>query len=453
MKENKTIVYLKQITKLALPIVISYLAMAIMGIVDTMVVGKFETEQLAYMGLSNAIFAVLFTVPMGLLQGVVIKSSQKYGAKKFKSCGKIYNEGKKYLIYLSIIFTFIGLNAEFLLTSLGQNPEMVKNSTPILTTLAFSVPFILIYANANFFLQSIKRPQIAMYGIISANIINYILDYILVFGLYGFPEMGAKGAALTTLVVRIFLAFYMLFYIHKMKKNTKINKRFGLHRTYDTWWNDSKSTRKIGYGVALIIMVANGSFSLVNIFAGWLGADIMATFVIIINTNGLIFMMMFAVSQAASILAANAYGKKDLKGFANVVKASYILSLGIMLCLQLLIHCFSYEIFGAFTNDPKVLAIIHGILFSISMSIFIDSLPLNITASLNGRGDIKVPTINQIISFLIFRLGASYILAFKFDMGIEGLIIGVAFGSFVSLILNYARFVYVRHNDKKHYNV
>ena len=212
---------LRQILKLTLPITTSFVAMGIMGIVDTMIVGNYQTDQLAYIGLANSVFVVLFTIPIGLLQGVLIKSSQKFGARKFASCGKIYNEGRRYLIVLSVIFTLIGFNGELVLRLLGQNEDMVTHGGRVLRVFVVSIPFILIYVNANFFLQSIKRPYVAMYGIIVANILNIMINPVLVYGKFGLPELGAVGSATSTLIVRIFLALYMLYYIKRMKKNPK----------------------------------------------------------------------------------------------------------------------------------------------------------------------------------------------------------------------------------------
>ena len=91
----------KEIIRLAFPITTSFLAIGIMGVIDTIIVGNYNTEQLAYIGIANSIFVLLFTFPIGLLQGVLIKSSQKFGARKFASTGKIYNEGRKYALLLS----------------------------------------------------------------------------------------------------------------------------------------------------------------------------------------------------------------------------------------------------------------------------------------------------------------------------------------------------------------
>ncbi len=438
---------LKAIAKLALPITTAFVAMGIMGIVDTMIVGNYNTDQLAYIGLANSIFVVLFTIPIGLLQGVLIKSSQKFGARKFKSCGKIYNEGKKYLIVLSFIFTLIGINGRLILKLLGQDADMAAHAGKVLSVFVFSIPFILIYVNANFFLQSIKRPYVAMYAILAANILNIIINPVLVYGKFGFPELGAVGSATSTLIVRIFLALYMLYYIRRMRLNPKLNRRFGLDRSYDTWWNDSRTTRKIGYGVAITTVATNGSFSAVSTFAGWMGQHTMATFVIMINISTMVFMICFSISQATSIVVANAFGRRDKDGIMTGALSGFIIMMGVLLMLETLILSFPNQIFGIFTNDPTVMVVIHALIFYLMADVFIDALPLTVMGTLNGRSDVKIPTIFQIISFLGVRISACYLLAFQFELGLKGLIIGLACGGASSLLLNGSRFVYLRRRD------
>ena len=443
---NKLKNYIKTIAKLSLPITTSFLAMGIMGIVDTMIVGNYNTIQLAYIGLAHSVFVILFTIPIGLLNGVLIKSSQKFGARKFSSCGKIYHEGRKYALLLGAIFLIIGINGENILKILGQNPDMVKHGGEILRVFVFSIPFILIYVNANFFLQSIRRPHIATYGVLAANVVNIAINPILVWGKFGFPELGAIGSATSTLIVRILLAIYMLYYIYRMQKNPKLNKRFGLDRSYDTWWNDSRTTRHIGYGVATMTIATNGSFAIVNTFAGWLGEQTMAIFVIMMNITTIIFMLCFSIAQATSIVVAGAYGRKDYKGILIATFAGYVIEMTVMLSLTTLVYNFPNQIFGIFTQDESVLVAINTLLIYILVDVFIDALPLNINAGLNGQGDVKIPTIFQIFSFLIVRLSACYLMGFILDWQLKGLILGLICGGASSTILNTSRFVWLMKN-------
>ena len=332
---------------------------------------------------------------------------------------------------------------------LGQDEEMVRHGGRVLRIFVLSIPFILMYVNANFFLQSIRRPYVGMYGIIAANVLNIAINPLLVYGKFGLPEMGAAGSATSTLIVRIFLAIYILAYIRRMKKNPKLNQRFGLSRSYRTWWNDSQRTRKIGYGIAIMTIAANGSFSIVSTFAGWMGQHTMATFVIMINVSSLLFMICFSISQATSIVAANAFGRKDRKGILMATNAGYVISLSTIITLITLLYNYPTQVFGIFTNDKSVISVIQSLLPILLADLFIDALPLNINGALNGRGDVKMPTINQIIAFLGIRVSASYFFAFTLGMGLKGLPIGLACGGLSSLILNTLRFSYLASRDKK----
>ena len=260
--------------------------------------------------------------------------------------------------------------------------------------------------------------------------------------------MGAVGSATTTLIVRILLALYMLNYIYRMRKNPKLNKRFGLDRSYDTWWNDSKTTRHIGYGVAIMTIATNGSFSIVNTFAGWLGEATLAILIIMINISSLIFMLCFSIGQATSIVVAGAYGKKDYKGILVATNAGYVISLSVILTLITIVYNFPNQIFGMFTQDANVLKAINGYIIYVLINVFIDTLPINVNATLNGQGDVKIPTIFQIISFLIVRISACYYLAFVADWGLKGLILGLSCGGICSLILNSGRLIVLAKRNK-----
>lgn len=439
---------IKIIFKLALPMMASSVAIGMMGVVDTIVVGHYDTDQLAYMGLANSVFIILFTIPLALLQGVIIKASQKFGARKFHSTGKIYNEGKKYAIPLFVVFFLIGMTGPHFLHLLGQSGAMEVEGGKLLRILSCSIPFILLNVTDVFFLQSIKRPHIAMYSAVTANILNLILNPILVFGMFGAPEMGAAGAAVTTVILRIFMALFTFTYILRMKKNPKLNKRFGLHRSYDTWWMDSKNTRKIGYGIAVMTMATHGSYAISNNFAGWMGEQPMAIFVVMSTIGGILFMLFFSLSQATSIVVANDFGRKDKEGIVvSTLGGLVMLSSAIMLCTVVL-GGFHRQIFSWFTNDEAVILGASILIGYMIFEIIVDSIPLNIIGSLNGRSDVKIPTINQVISFVVVKLSTSYLFAFTFNMGVKGLILGSAIAGISSLTLNGARFMYLIRRDR-----
>ncbi len=439
---------LLEIYKLSIPLAISYCAFGLMGIIDTIVVGNYDTSQLAYIGLASSIFVFLFTVPLGLLQGVLIKSSQKFGARKFASCGKIYNEGKKYSILLSIIFVTIGLNGKFLLTLLDQSPEMVENTGNVLMILVTSIPFVLIFNNADFFLQSIRRVHIGMYGAVIANIINLAINPVLVFGMFGLPAMGAMGAAITTLVIRIFLAVFVLCYIHKMKKSPKLNKRFGLNRSYKSWWKDSKSTRRIGLGTGVISLASNGGFALLSVYAGWLGEFSMAIFVIIINMSALSWLFCYSIAHATSIVVARAYGRKDKVGMVLALYAGYVIYFIVILTIVSLLFLFPMQIFRIFSSDKDVIIALTGLMTYLAISLITDSVPLNVLAALNGRNDVVATSIFEVLTSIFILTISAYIFAFIFNMQIYGLLLGLISSSSISIILGFSRFVYLTKKDK-----
>ena len=178
------------------------------------------------------------------------------------------------------------------------------------------------------------------------------------------------------------------------------------------------------------------------------GAHTMATYVIMINVSSMVFMICFSISQATSIVTANAYGRKSADGILAATISGYVISLSVILSLIALIYHFPTQIFGIFTSDQSVMTVIKALIFYLLADVFIDALPLNIMGTLNGRSDVKIPTIFQIVSFLGVRISACYLLAFVYNLGLKGLILGLACGGFSSLVLNGGRYAYLRRRDK-----
>lgn len=254
--------------------------------------------------------------------------------------------------------------------------------------------------------------------------------------------MGAMGCVIATLVIRIAMAFYIAYYIKLMKKHKKVCNHFGLNHKFTNWWLEGKDIRKTGWGLALIVAATDGSFTLINIFAGWLGVETLATYTIIANLNVLLFMIFFAISQATTIVVAHTFGEKRYNQLKLATLSGYIVYLIVAIFLFGSLSLFSEQIFGWFSNDDKIIALAQSIILFIIIDLIIDTLPINIEASLRGINDIKYLAINQTIAFLFARVSACYILAFTYNLGIKGLILGLAGGGICSAMLNGPRLIY-----------
>ena len=148
-------------------------------------------------------------------------------------------------------------------------------------------------------------------------------------------------------------------------------------------------------------------------------------------------------------MVAGVYGKKDYKNILTATCAGFIIELSIMLALITLVYLFPRQIFGFFTQDETVLTAIVGLINIVLLEVFVDVQPMNISAALNGQGDVKIPTIVQIISFLIVRISCCYLFAFTFSLGLRGLIYGLMCGGIASFTLNGCRLLYILRRYKK----
>ena len=161
------------------------------------------------------------------------------------------------------------------------------------------------------------------------------------------------------------------------------------------------------------------------------------------------FMVCFSLSQAISIVSASAFGRRNAKEILRSAKAGAIIMSGAVVILCGLIYHFHTPIFGIFTKDTQVIGILSGLVIYLMMEIVFDTLPLGIMGPLNGRGDVKIPTMFQAIAFLGVRISACYILGFGLNLGLKGLMLGLAVGGITSFLLNGGRFIYLTRRDKR----
>lgn len=442
-KDRTDMLYnLRFILKMAIPIALSYIAVGLMNVVDALIVGNYDTKQLAYLGIANTVFVILYCIPMAMLQGSLIHSSKHFGAKEFKLCGKTYIFSVRYLWFLAIIFTLVGLCGKYIYNWLDQEADVCENASKLLALYALSIPAVLYYANANYFLQSIKRPLVGTIGFVIGNVLNLIINPVLTYGWLGLPEMGATGCVLTTFIIRLVMALYIAYYIRLIKKHKKAGSHFGFDCKLENWWQYGKDIRRTGYGLALIVAATDGSFTIINIFAGWLGVDALASYTIIANISVLLFMIFFAISQATTIVVAHTFGEKRYNKLKFATLSGYIVYAIVAAILFGSFGVFAEQVFGLFSDDENIIAAAESIILFIILDLIIDTLPINIEASLRGINDIKYLTINQIIAFLFARLSACYILAFVCGWGLKGLILGLAGGGICSALLNGPRLIY-----------
>ena len=237
--------------KLAVPVVIARLGAIGMTLVDTVFVGRYGTQDLAYQSIAGTLHTLLLSVAMGLLQGTIVLTANAFGQGKYRECGMVLRRSVPYALFIGIFLMIVCLPSEFVMNLLGQPPDVAQGSAKVLSVYALGIPFTLLFFVMSSFLEGTKRPLPGMVMILLANIINIFANYAFVYGHYGFPAMGAVGSAVATTLIRVILAVGMFIIVFCIDENDL----YGVWVKPEKNREENRRIRSVGYGAAVTIGV------------------------------------------------------------------------------------------------------------------------------------------------------------------------------------------------------
>lgn len=430
--------------KLAIPVVISRLGAVGLGLVDTIVVGRFGTQELAYQSIANTLHTLLLSVAMGLLQGTIVWTANAFGQGKYRECGMVLRRSIPYAVLIGVLLMIMCLPSEFVMGLLGQPPEVAHGSARVLSVYALGIPFALLFFVMTSFLEGTKRPVPGMVMILLANIINIFANYAFVCGHYGFPPMGAVGSAISTTLIRVILAVGMFIIVFCIDEND----------LYGVWVKPPKNKeedrriRDVGYGAAATVGVEEGSYAVVNIMAGWLGAMALGAYTIMLNVSSNVFVLASGVGTASSVLMGIAKGKKSVLEMKIVGYTGLLFNLAIMIvCSAFCLIC-PHLITAVYTTDPELIDMTVPLVVICSLMCVFDGTQQVMVNVLRGAVDILVPTVCQGAAFIFIMMPLIWLFTFKWGHGVLGMTYAMIVACAFACVFLIGRFVLIcRHYD------
>jgi MATE family multidrug resistance protein len=272
---------------------------------------------------------------------------------------------------------------------------------------------------------------------IGSNVVNIFLNYVLIYGKLGFPALGLNGAGYATLISRIFLAIVMWMYI---RKSSQYRPYLALFKTIRLQWKKAKEMLRIGLPAGLQFMFEVGAFGMSTIMIGWFGAKALAAHQIVINMASVSYMMASGLAASATIRVGNQLGKKDFGTLREVAFSTFIMVIIFMSCFAMLFIVGRSFLPSFYIHDPEVIAIASTLMIIAGLFQLSDGIQVVGLGSLRGLADVKIPTIFTFIAYWIIALPLGYILGFTFNLGVNGIWIGLSCGLTLSAVLLFFRF-------------
>ena len=435
--------------KLAYPVMIGMLGHTFVQFVDNVMVGQLGTAELAAISLGNSFVFIGMSIGIGFSQAITPLIAEADGAKKDKDISGIFEHSFLICIILGIVlFLLVFLNRN-LLYSMNQPVEVVELASPYLFWVSFSLISIVTFQSFRQFADGLSFTRAAMYSTLVGNTINVILNFVLIFGFWIFPKLGVEGAAIGTLISRLCMLTFIIFYLKLHKKLSYYIKRFfptkvEIHRVKKILYLGLPSALHSFFEVAFFISAVWMS--------GFIGKNSQAANQIALNLSSMTYMVALGVGVAAMIRVGNQRGMMNFRKLREVAISTLLLIIIIdfFFCLIFLIFNDLLPLLYLDPSDPsnlndvnEVLTIASKLLIVAGVFQLFDGIQAVVLGALRGMQDVNKPAIIIFFSYGILGFPISYFLGFHTSLAIVGIWIGLLSGLFFSSLFLFLRFNYL----------
>lgn len=431
--------------RLGLPVTFARAGALVMVMLDTAMTGRYGSGDLAQYALAHAASMTLMLAGIGMMVGTAVLSAQAQGARSAHECGVIWRVASLHALVIGLGFAGLCGLGEWLFPVLRQPSELVAGASDVMLLLGLGMPGTLVFVASSLFLEALGRPRVGLVLMIAANLANAGLNWLMIYGQFGLPAMGAEGAALATTIVRTLMAVAIVVYILRLRDGGQFNVR----GPWTDAWAIGRKFRRLGYPLGMAQGLESLSFAALTFIAGLLGAEAVGAFQIVINVVALCYMTAIGIGTAAAVRVGGAVGRGSAPEVALAGWSALVSILVVMAGLAVLLALLPGQIALAFTADAAVLAIVVPTLLVGAVTLPSDGAQGVMMGALRGTGDVWVPMMLHLCSFTLVMAPAALGFAIGLGWGAPGLMAGALLGTAVATVLLSGRFHLVSRRTPK----
>lgn len=434
---------IKLLLILLIPILITQLGMFSMVFFNTIMSGKYNATDLAGVAIGSAIWNPIFTGLSGILLAVSPIAAQKFGEKKNKEVSSVLSHGIYLAVMIAVLVLLLGF---FLLNPILDRmnlPETVREvAYEYLIGLSFGIIPLFVFNVLRSFIYALGKTRVVMVILLCSLPINFFLNYVFIFGRFGFPELGGAGAGYATSITFWLIAGMTALIIktqHPFSEYASFSnlKSFSLEK--------SMEILKIGVPMGLSIFFETSMFAVVTFLISKFNITTIAAYQTALNIVAFLYMIPMSISMAQTVLVGFEVGAGRYKDAKSYSWLGIYLSIIIALVAGLFVVLFRTEVAGFYSNDSAVITLtgqflIYALFFMIS-----DAIQATALAALRGYKDVNIAFIMTLIAYWLICLPVGYFLAQYTDMGAAGYWIGLTVGLLAAGICLSIRLVYIQN--------
>ena len=396
----------KNIWKIAFPIIISGIAQNVVNVTDTMFLGQLSNIALGAGGNAGIFYFVLVITGMGFTTGVQIIIGRRNGEKNYAQIGKIFDHCLYFIIPLGLLFFFfMKFLSPSLLEVITLSDNILHASIEYLDYRAYGILFSFINFSFIAFYVGTTKTKILMPVTLLMMLTNVFLDYSLIFGNFGFPAMGIKGAALASVISEATALLFLIIYTYK-----KIDlEKFNLFRFRNFDKDIFARIFRVGSPVMLQNFLSLSSWFIFFMIIEKLGEKELAISHIIRSIYMVLMIPLFGFSSATNTLVSNLIGEGKSDMVLVLIKRVVLLSLlstAIVLVFNLF---FPAEMIGFYTKDVDLVLDSLSTLNVISFTMFFFAVAFILFNGVSGTGNTRVSLLIELITISIYLVVTYYI--------------------------------------------
>jgi len=430
----------KAIMSLGLPLIGGHLAQFSIGLTDTVMMGWYSVEGLAAVTLASTFLFVLFIFGSGFAQAVMPLVASQYAENDDLQMRRTTRMG----LWMSFVFAIAVMPMFYfsggILLVLGQEPELAADAQAYLRIAGWGVIPALGVMVLKSYLAALERTQVVLWVTLIAMVVNGFSNYALIFGNWGAPELGLRGSAIASLGVQILSLLVIAGYVLRALPQQQI-----FARLWKPDWEAFFLVGRLGVPIGFTILAEVGLVATSTLMMGWLGTIQLAAHGVALQLASLTFMIHLGLSNAATVRAGNALGRKDPDHLMRGAKLVIVMSILVALLTIVVFVSVPEPLISVFLDkdEPDRAEIMKiGALLLLMAGIFqlVDAAQVMALGLLRGLRDTKVPMSFAVFSYWVIGVPCSYLLGFVFQFEGAGVWGGLVIGLAVAAILMTERF-------------
>lgn len=406
--------------RLAVPLVLTELGWLSMALVDTVMVGRLPYSAVAIgaVSLGSTLFYTIGIFGSGIMLGLDTLVAQAYGAGKLQECHRTLWNALYLALFLTPILMALVLACVPLFPHFGLEPVLVAQTVPFLKALVWSTLPLAVYFVLRRYLQSMGIVKPVVFALISANLVNLLGNWSLVYGHLGLPRLGVVGSGWSTCISRVYMALVLaaaaIYYDRKRNSGLWLaSRRLEAERV--------RKLLQLGFPAASQLLFEIGGFACATFLIGKLGPVPLAGHQIALNVASFTYMVPLGISSAAAVRVGQAAGLRDLHAAARAGWMALLFGACFMSCSGLCLFLFNRQIARIYTPDPVVVSAGATLLIVAAVFQLFDGLQVVATGALRGTGNTRTPMLANLFGYWVIGLPLGALLCFKLRLGAVGM--------------------------------